>query len=250
MDPLSVIASTATVIHVLHRLGEYADAAYKSEAEKKDFKSEISNLELSLTQLQNQADKARVNPNDPRYRNFLLALGPSKQPDGKPRSHASGNKPGALEGLKTGLEKLELELAPGHGPKGWSQRLLWAHHRKKFQEAIPEINTWTRRVDSILKLDVAIDTSDEVRDVNHRVRFLEDRARKDDKNALLTWLSPLKFRDRQADLLNRLQRDPSASDFLTSEEFRLWKEGRPWILHGQGKPGSGKVCTRAPRQLP
>jgi len=61
---------------------------------------------------------------------------------------------------------------------------------------------------------------------------------------IVRWISQLRFRERQSALLNLPQTRFLKPELLGTEEFNLWIKGRPWILHCEGKPGAGKVCSQ------
>lgn len=98
-------------------------------------------------------------------------------------------------------------------------------------------DTRTIRDDTkILQLDA--------RDTNNRLRALEERGQRKDRakerQAIISWLSPLEFRRRQTEILNA-KCIWTAKRLLDSLEFNLWVSGRHWELSCQGQPGAGKV---------
>ena len=258
MDPLSVGASAASLGHVLHNICKYGEAAYKSKAEQRQLKGVFNRLGEKLNRLKTQENKALKHPDDPMYQGFLAVLKSSEpiQDAEKVMPDPTGRKPGALQQLQTDMKKMEAKLEAMLVPKsGWrtrSRRLLWYHERKKFQEMIHEVNDWTATVNSILIPDVVIDTNERVRVIDDKVDdAARDRERMDlekkrkalekRRKDIVAWLSPLRFRERQSGLLIGVQANLSHPSLLASEEFELWKAGRPWILHCHGKPGAGKV---------
>ena len=255
MDPLSATASAASVAHVLHNIYRYGHAVYKSKAEQRQLKGVFERLDEKLNRLKTQETKALKHPDDPMYQGFLAVLKSSEpiKDDENVMCDPTGRKPGALQQLQTDMEKMEAKLVSKSGCRARSRRLLWYHERKKFQEMIDEFNDWTAAVDSILIPDVIIDTNERVRVIDDKVddaardrermnlekkRKALEKRRKD----IVAWLSPLRFRERQSGLLIGVQANLSNPSLLAFEEFELWKAGRPWILHCQGKPGAGKVC--------
>lgn len=241
-DPLSATASAAALLHLVHRFYDFGAAAYRSEEEKEKVRTELDNLSVLLRQLQVLEEQARARPDDARYEYFRAILRSSKQFAGKAVPDATHKEPGVLDRLKTAMEEKEPELTPQHGFKARSRRLLWSHDRKKFREFIEEIKQWSALVNQVLNVDT-----------NVRARVIEDKfddaAKEREKKALekrriaiVAWLSPLRFRERQSALLNQVQVRLRKPSLLTSEEYEMWEKGRPWILHCQGMPGSGKVC--------
>ncbi|KAL8635513.1 MAG: hypothetical protein Q9228_007000, partial [Teloschistes exilis] len=80
-------------------------------------------------------------------------------------------------------------------------------------------------------------------DTNARIARLElesiRRTQREERRAIIEWLSPLQYRRRQSEIFN--EAIPLGQKFIESEEFRAWSLGRPWILYGYGLPGSGKT---------
>ncbi|KAI4108595.1 MAG: hypothetical protein LQ339_002111 [Xanthoria mediterranea] len=80
-------------------------------------------------------------------------------------------------------------------------------------------------------------------DTHARIKRLEAAAAlkelREERRAIIEWLSPLQFLRRQSDIFNG--KILMGEKLLDSEEFKAWSEGRPWILVGYGMPGSGKT---------
>ncbi|KAL8709815.1 MAG: hypothetical protein Q9225_007390 [Loekoesia sp. 1 TL-2023] len=80
-------------------------------------------------------------------------------------------------------------------------------------------------------------------DTNDRIKRLEadsvKRAMREERRAIIDWLSPLQYRKRQSEIFDTAI--PLGQRFLGSEEFRAWSVGRSWWLYGYGLPGSGKT---------
>ena len=80
-------------------------------------------------------------------------------------------------------------------------------------------------------------------DTNTRVKRLEAagalKEQREERRAIIEWLSPLQFLRRQSDIINGKML--MGEKFLDSDEFKAWSEGRPWLLFGHGMPGSGKT---------
>ncbi|KAL8992291.1 MAG: hypothetical protein Q9169_007212, partial [Polycauliona sp. 2 TL-2023] len=82
-----------------------------------------------------------------------------------------------------------------------------------------------------------------IEDTHSAVKRLEAagalKEQREERRAIIEWLSPLQFLRRQSDIFNG--KIPMGEKFLESDEFKAWSEGRPWILYGYGMPGSGKT---------
>ena len=241
MDGLGAAASIVSLLELAQKLYDIGEVAYKSEREKSELKNKLGDLTVKLKQLKGQESYARKHPDDRRYDNIRAILYPSEQPNGKNEPNGTTKQPGILERLQSAMEETESQITPGHGYKARARRLLWYHDRKKYEGTLADIREWTATVDSIL----IVDTYDRVRTIedkiDHSTREKERKALEKKRIAIVTWLSSLRFRERQSALVNQMQARLFKPSLLTSKEFEMWKAGGPWILHCQGMPGSGKV---------
>ena len=277
-DPFSTVASVIAVIQAAERIYEIGRAVYKSPKEREEFGNVIGNLGVQVTSLQILEEKALQNPDDPRYAGFRALLKSSKQfQPGKPlEADPTEKQPGVLQRLQVAMDGMEAKLDKMMKKRHQWRRAFWVYEKKDFQEDVDEIVRWTALVTSVLQYDhflIDIETNDHVKDNNLRLRSLEEEAAKaaeDRKLAaqerekaalrameveaskeakrierlrldLIKWLSPLRFRERQSALLRQRSIGFTQPKLLKTEEFRLWVQGGPWILHCDGKPGAGKV---------
>ena len=274
-DPLSITASAVSIAHVLKKLYDVGHAAFKSKKEKKAFSDTINNLFVQVDSLERLEKRALRSKDDPRFAGFRALLESSQQfesgKDVKP--DPSGTAPGVLQRLFQAMEQMEKQLEAKHGFRAGARRLLWFQEKDEFQKTIAEIKQWTDVLDSVLRYDhqmMAIETDDNVKETNTRLKNLEEVAAEDRKLAaedrkeiaareerkaaeksmrfrearrleLIKWLSPLRFQERQYAILNQAPSNVRDPDLLQTEEFKLWLGGQPWILFCEGKPGAGKV---------
>ena len=238
MDGVGAAASIVSLLDLAEKLYKIGEAAYKSEEKKSELKKKLGGLTVKLEQLRGQESYARTHPDDRGYDNIRAMLHPSTQSSGKNVPNATTKGPGVLERLQSAMKETESQLTPGHGYKARARRLWWYHDRKKHEALLANLKDWTATVDSILIGDI----HDRLRTIDDRIdystRESERKALEEKRIAIVTWLSSLRFRERQSEIQSNLFK-PS---LLTSKEFEMWKAGSPWILHCQGKPGSGKVC--------
>ncbi|KAL8727199.1 MAG: hypothetical protein Q9181_005801 [Wetmoreana brouardii] len=75
-----------------------------------------------------------------------------------------------------------------------------------------------------------------VNETNERIKRQEQR---EERRAIIEWLSPLQYRRRQSEVFN--DATEMGLNFLDSDEYKAWSAGRPWLLYGYGLPGSGKT---------
>ena len=277
-DPFSTAASAIAVAEALKKTFDIGAAAYNSEKEKAILSNTVQNLSVKIDLLRDLEKRALSNRDDSRYDGFRAILKSSNQfQSGKSiMPDPTGTGPGVLQRLLRRIEKTESKLESKQGFRANARRILWFRERKDFAEIISEIKQWTEVVDSVLRYDhhmMAIGTDDRVKEVDMRMKNLEveaakaaeDRrmateerkqaaAREERKAAekamelkearrleIVRWISPLRFRERQHAILNQAPASITRPDLLRTEEFGLWTQGRPWILHCEGKPGAGKV---------
>ena len=242
MDGVGAAASIVSLLDLAERLYKLGEAAYKSEEEKSKLKKKLVGLTVKLEQLRRQEFNARTHPDDRRYDNIRAILHTSTQSSGKNVPNATTKGPGVLEELQSAMKETESQLTPGHGYKARARRLWWYHDRKKHEGFLANLKEWTAKVDSILIGDI----HDRVRTIDDRIdystRESERKALEEKRIAIVTWLSSLRFRERQSELVNRWQSNLFKPSLLTANEFEGWKAGSPCMLHCQGMPGSGKVC--------
>lgn len=272
-DPLSITASAISVLHVVKRIYDVGNAAYKSKREKGEFNRVMNSLTVQMSSLKALAERVEDNPEDERFAGLRAIFTSSKQVKngGEVLPDLTKKEPGVLERLQFSMDDMESKLVSRSGCRGYSRRLLWIHEKKVFQENIAEIKQWTDTVDSVLQKDhliVDLETNDHVKVTSARVKKLEEEAgkaaedrkiaseeRRQDqerkqmkanesrRREIFKWISPLNFGQRQSALLNQPLSSFTKPRLLESEEFMLWTKGRPWILHCEGKPGAGKVCS-------
>ena len=263
MDPFSIAVGSLTLLQIAEKISHYALAVYKSKTEQEQFKDVYELLSSQLDQFVVEEKKARQNPDNLRYREFLAVLESSRQVEpGKVVPDPDGKGPGASRRLKDDMERMKTKLETKHGSRDHVRKFWWYFSRKEFQHVIQEMREWINVVKSILLFAVQMDTNDRVRniqdqnlDISSYVRDIGSRLDKADKRkekkageeqkiALAGWLSPLKFRERQSALLIQSQITLIEPSLFSSDEFRWWIKGRSWLLHCQGKPGAGKVCDQ------
>ena len=281
MDPLSITSSAITVALVVQKIYDTGKAAYKSEHEKEEFNNVMKDLSSKVNSLKVVAELADKASGDPRFDGFRAVIEHSRRFDNGTGVTADpdGKEPGVLQRLEVSMNNMAAQLVSRHGVKGYARRLLWTNEKKKLESFITEIKEWTDVVSSVLDYDrflIDIETNDHVRDTSSRVKNLEIEATKaaedrrlaaedrrraavaEEKKAaekarkakeqlrldIVRWISQLRFRERQSALLNLPQTRFLKPELLGTEEFNLWIKGRPWILHCEGKPGAGKVCSQ------
>ncbi len=263
MDGVSAAASIYSLIQAAEAIYDYGLVTYKAKAEQRKLSSAIDELKVKLKLLKQQDERAIANPEDPWFQGVRAILASSKQftDDGKVEPDLTKEGAGVLGRLETAMQNREDKLSRRQiGCTALPRRLLWYWERKKFEETIAEIHQWTQVVDTVCNYDhftLDLDTHAQVKMGNDDMKIIKNQlgkaAQEKEKKtmekrrvAIVTWLSPLKFRERQSALLIQMSTSLSAPRLLTSKEYQLWEEGHPYILHCEGKPGAGKVSCLSP----
>lgn len=277
MDGVSLAASIVSLIDLAEVLYNYTHSVIKAGEEQKKLLNVLDNLEQVLESLRDREEEARQNPNVLWYQGLIALSRSAKQTssgNGKIIPDGTGKGEGALNRLKAAIEKMiaKLEIPKGERIR---QRIMWPHQKVKFEEMLNEIERWQNQIDSILDQDhfrLSLDTNARVqiieadtRDINartqtigydtkiiandtkelkNRLLALEERGERKDREkerkAIISWLSPLEFRKRQAEIFTA-KCTLTGNRLLESPEFNAWISGRPWDLLCQGMAGAGKV---------
>lgn len=267
MDGVSAAASIVSLIQAAAAIYRYGCVTYNAKAEQRRLSSAIDELKVNLNLLKQQSDRAIANPDDPWYQGCRAILTSAKQfgDHGKVEPDPTEKGPSVLRRLEITMQSREDKLSRRQiGCTARPRRLLWYWERKRFEEMIAEIYQWTEIVNTVCNYDhftLSLDTNAHVKMGNQIVsddmRVLKDELGKSAKAketkalerrrlAILAWLSPLKFRERQSALLIQMSTSLSAPRLLTTEEYTLWERGRHYMLHCEGKPGAGKVSRLPP----
>ncbi|MCJ1473174.1 hypothetical protein MMC13_001825 [Lambiella insularis] len=283
MDPLSISASTAALLHIVHKIYEYVKDFKDAPEERAKFIEGLQSVEAYLEQLLRLSEAAQsAKKTDDRWFQGLLRQvdeSGSMTPDGR-FNWMSDMKPNApMTRLHVNLEKM---LETSSAPKVMAldptpvmmlshlkatamdhfratevgQRALWHWDKEKYRSFLDEIVRARDDLDSIIHLDQAA----MVLNINSNV---EDAGVKlDDLKRLLLEDQDEKRRQREDSDRDAIQqwltplnfRDRLAtildSCFETrwleeTEQFRHWVLGQSWYLTCYGDPGCGKTGLSA-----
>ena len=277
MDGISLAASIVSLIDLSKVIFNYAHSVLKAGEERKKLLIVLDNLEQVLESLRDREEEARQNPNVSWYQGLIALSRSAKQSssgNGKLVPDGTGKGEGVLTRLKVAVEKMiaKLEISTGERIR---QRIMWPHQKVKFEDTLTEIERWQKMIDSVLDQDhfrLSLDTNARVqiiesdtKDINirtrgieydtkvivndttelkTRLRALEERGERKDREkerkAIISWLSPLEFRKRQAEIFSA-KCTLTGNRLIESLEFKAWVLGRPWDLLCQGIAGAGKV---------
>lgn len=268
MDPLSITASTAALLHCTKVAIDYTKSFYNARKERQKFREGLEGILLLVNQLEERRKASK--PEGPWYRGLerMVETTGKLTQEGEYIPHPDlGKKPtGPWTNLYIIIAELHSELQPSHG-----LRLRWYWDKKKFAKILEEIESNCAAVCRILELDhfeaskaAAISskaaeissraTAEYASGIGTRMKTLEEynlrqqqkqaeEERERERETIVKWLSPtLDFLARQKDLYENCFK--SAGQWLLDHDvFRRWTLGQFWHLRCYGEPGSGKVSV-------
>ncbi|KAK4690730.1 hypothetical protein P7C71_g6128, partial [Lecanoromycetidae sp. Uapishka_2] len=269
MDGLSAASSVVSLIQAAVAIYDYGCVTYNAKREQRQLSSAVEDLKVKLSLLKQQFERATANPDDPWYEGVRGIMKSAKQfgHDDKVEPDPTEKGPGVLRRMEYAMQRRQDKLSRRQiGCTARPRRLLWYWERKRFEEMITELKQWTNIVDTVCNYDaftLGLDTNAHVKKGNDRVQILgndmriikeglgsaarekERKALERRRIAILAWLSPLKFKERQSALLIQMSTSLSTPTLLTTEEYLAWEGGQHYMLHCEGKPGAGKTLLCA-----
>lgn len=268
---IGAIASAWTIMGIVKKAKEIVDDFKGAKKQQEELGRVLAVFQTKIDLLGQLEKRAEENPKDDRFKAFRAILKSSTfDSHSKKLEFDPGHRSvGALQRIHNNMISIleKLETLKQNSVESKLKRLWWSYDKTNFHRIIGKIDESIKQVESVLACEghlILIDTNDGVRKMNDdmtRVRRnqeldAEDRQRvarereqevKEKKRvAIIEWLSPLRFRERQSELYNQcLQQNVSTSSFLESPEFDAWRSGTPWRLQCFGKTGSGKTLLCA-----
>ncbi|KAJ7693073.1 ankyrin repeat-containing domain protein [Mycena rosella] len=156
-----------------------------------------------------------------------LFVGLNKRVVGNPSSDAMQQMSGPLDKFKIAMMHFTERLGPVDGFAKRTKQLKWTLWSKKESGGYLEE---LERIKALLNLWLTMDIWD-------AGQSSQDKER---RQAILDWISPLNFLQRQADVFSALQ--PGTGEwFLAHPLFQDWESGSGKILFCPGMPGAGKT---------
>ena len=217
MDPFSLSLGVLTLLKGAAIVVHYAQEVKDGGEERERLVEEISRLMRLLKRLQQAIDDAQEG--DPWFENYQALSEPG----------------GALEQLQKVVSELESELQPQGRLRRLGQKLSWPFSKSHVKYSLEAIGRHSREIEHFLSQG-HFELS---KDIRTDVRALREAASREHFEAVLSWLSPLKFAARQGQLLGDAV---AAGQWLfDSPEFVGWISGKRRILMCHGAPGVGKT---------
>ena len=259
MDPLSIATAAVGLIQNVVQVVNYLKDVKNARKEREGWIKDLEAIIILLGQLKNRLENAKKSPDAPWYRGFLAAVGKeggSLRKDFSQKNDVFDDPNGLCGNLQARVNKLNEDLQPKHGIKGFLQRAVHTIDKVELTETFDAIRKNKTDLDSIMQQDhfeLSLDTHKNTETILEKLTVYEDRAKKADIMNILKWLSPLEFLERQRKVHNECFYDelhPPGQWLMNSEEFVAWKSGRSWPLYCYGNPGAGKASKHLPHISP
>lgn len=281
MDPLSIAASTAALLHCTKVLITFTHRFINAGKERQKFVEALEDLLFMVKELEDHREAS--NAEDPWYRRLrhMVETSGTLTPEGKyiPYPDPLKKPAGPLTRLYMIIGNLSTGLhadQPSQGLRKSIEKFKWYWDEKKFAKLVDEIAGNSAAVARILDLDhfeaskaAAISSraaeisskataeyvrvqADQVAEIGLRMKTLEEynirqqqkeeeEKEEREREIIVKWLSPT------LDFLAR-QKDlyencfkPAGHWLLDHDVFQRWAGGQSWHLRCYGVPGSGKV---------
>ena len=201
MDPLSVLASTAALAHVVHNIYSICDSLRSETEERKALSGKLDLVQSIITALDRRRQGSK--PGQAWYQGLEALEAPE----------------GPLEQLKKTLENLEADLTPSkEGGRRLAQKLRWHWDKDDIRGTLADIDALCQRINTVLSQD---QWALSMAHFNLSTHQQEKQQRDEDealKREIVTWLSPLHFLARQKEIFEKSF--PTGGRLLKSDEFR------------------------------
>ncbi|KAJ6579069.1 ankyrin repeat domain-containing protein [Mycena vulgaris] len=162
-----------------------------------------------------------------------------------PSSDTFQQMSGPLNIFKTTMDEFTKKLGPRDDMSKLTRKIIWTLWSKKeaigYLEELERIKTTINGWFMMGLLDLSRKHQEEVllsiKDVAHEQR---EHIGAEKRRAILDWMSPLEFLQRQGDVFSTLQ--PGTGKWLLADtQFQDWESGSGKILWCPGMPGAGKT---------
>ena len=156
MDPLSIAALLATLLHVTRWCCKHIRDVVRAKEDQEKLRQSLDTVSVLLRQLEHRLKRAKQNPEGEWFR-CLLALATSASTVTNSRKKlvpdSKGESKGAFDRLKEVLDIVHNKLEAKHGFHGVKQRWDWSHDKKKVQDLLGNLEQLRSQIDSILNQD-------------------------------------------------------------------------------------------------
>ncbi|KAK2880075.1 hypothetical protein FQN49_000589 [Arthroderma sp. PD_2] len=229
-DPLSTAASIVALLQLAATATQYVKNVKQGSTDRLRLRDELRGICCLLEML-----KDRIEDSD------------STTDDGgtlKPLSVKSlCGSDGPLTLFKALLEDIIAKLAPQHRLSRLVQPVTWPFDKKDIAEMLTSLERLKSHFTLVMQndtIELAKMLNVKLDDIGHKVQDSEAKARSDEAQAIIRWISPLAYRQRHGEILDGVQ-PGTGSWLLNHETFRSWVKGDIDVLWCPGIPGAGKT---------
>ncbi|KAJ7032335.1 hypothetical protein C8F04DRAFT_1040646 [Mycena alexandri] len=220
-ETLGTLASILQLVDTALKAREYVKDFHDAPKEQNKLFSEMEDLKLLLTELHKHAAS-------------------------KPASGAFQQMSGPLAVFKNTMESFTAKLGPVDGLSKFTKRLTWSlWSKKEAADYLQELE----RIKSLINVWLTTD----IWDVGQKQMSTQDGrfgierlflrvnpAQAEKRRAIIDWMSPLNFLQRQAEVFSMMQ--PGTGKWLLSDaQFKTWESDSGKVLWCRGMPGAGKT---------
>ena len=241
MDPLSILASSATLAHVIKK-------AFEIVKDIRHFKEEVAQLGTVLEfieQLKRRIEKVG---------DSFLRTG--SRESGELDPHV--NKTSVLALLEQRLGEIAEIVCPRESHSKFVPERLpellrrgkWHLDKKTIEEHMKQVDRYCAQIGLSVGL-ISYDTLTQVeagqkevlaglKEIQAGQKVQHEESDRINRDHVTQWLSPFRFLARHQEL--SAECSPIGQHFLETEEFQAWEKGAKWQLHFFADKGAGKVC--------
>ncbi|KAK5991138.1 putative serine/threonine-protein kinase fhkC [Cladobotryum mycophilum] len=229
-DPLSISASIIAVLQLAATATQYVKDVKNGSTDRLRLRDELRGITCLLEMLRDRIEDADDTTDTgltlkPLFFNSLCG------------------SDGPVNLFKTVLEDIIAKLAPQHKISRLMQPLTWPFDKKDIAEMLASLERLKSHFTLVMQndtIELAKMLNVKLDDIGHKVQSSEAKARIDEAQAILRWISPLTFRQRHVAILEGVQPE-TGSWLLEHDTFQSWLKGIISILWCPGIPGAGKT---------
>ncbi|KAK4224251.1 hypothetical protein QBC38DRAFT_24376 [Podospora fimiseda] len=228
MDPLGFASSLIAILQIAAKVTQFIKDAKQGATERTKLRDEMRNVVCLLEMIKDRVDDWDASDDD--------ALRPASI-----KSLAAPDGP--LSMFKATLEEIAAKLAPQDTLRRLARPVVWPFDKKEIDELLRRLERLKAYFNLVLQNDLvalAKTSNTLLCEIGKQVETLDTARRDDDAEKILTWISPISFRVKQADVFEGVE--PGTGQWLLQHDtFLKWLEGEVDLLWCPGIPGAGKT---------
>ena len=220
MDPLSITTSVTTLAQFVFGILTILQSVKEGHRQRLKLLNEVNALWKDLINLEVLVDL----DGEPKSNRGLAVLKTLEDPAG------------VFPQLRTALGDLESRLEPKRGIAKLQQNLKWPFTQSDVDRTVQQIYRYRQQLnDALQQENLSLG-----KEIYNDVVVVKNVALDHEYKAIVDWLSPLDFVERQQAIL-RSTAAGAGNWFLEFNEYQAWETGKEPILWCVGVPGAGKT---------